>query len=173
MGSNNNVTSSNIEEKVINEMMDIENKEPIMLRLAKMNVDKKTLKDITSNSSFDADLYEHCRGAILLPSLSKILNAMAVKAQGGSIQASRTVLELLKLLNTKQDVNVNLLQYQGLSDDALDSRLESELRKHGIDVEDGTVLEAIDGSQSFESRTESEIAPEVGGDEGGERGEDS
>jgi hypothetical protein len=144
-------SSRNIDQVLIDQMMDVQNETPLMKRLERINVSKGTLKEIIGNSTFEEDLYEHCRGQILLPAMAKILNSLVTKAAGGSIQATRTYLELIKRLNTKQDVNVNILQYQGLSDSELDRRLEAELSRHGIDLDnpviDGeiTTQEKLDG----------------------------
>lgn len=138
-------SSRNIDQILINEMLDVENETPLMIRLKRINIDRGSLKEIIGNSTFEEDLYDHCRGEILLPAMAKILHSLVAKAATGSIQATRTYLELMKRLNTKTDINVNILQYQGLSDDELDRRLEAELRRHGIDPQapiiDGCLVE--------------------------------
>lgn len=134
-------TSQNIEKVLLDEMMDIESDMPIMMRLDRIKVDRKTLKDITSGSAFEEELYEHCRGQILLPAMSKILHNLTFRAATGDNTATRTYLELMKMLNAKQDINVNLLQYKGLSDAELDRRLEAELSRHGIDLDNPQIMD--------------------------------
>ena len=128
------VTARNMDQVLIEQMMDVESEEPLMMRLSKVGISKHALKEVIGNSTFEEDLYDHCRGQILLPAMAKILHSLVAKAAQGSIQATRTYLELMKRLNTKADVNVNILQYQGLSDTELDRRLEAELSRHGIDL---------------------------------------
>ena len=145
-------TSRNLDQILINEMMDVQNETPLMVRLARVNIDKSALKEIISNSTFEEDLYDHCRGQILLPAMAKILNSLVAKAAGGSIQATRTYLELMKRLKTNADVNVNILQYNGLSDEELDRRLKAELSRAGIDIDapviDGEIVEPTTESEA-------------------------
>ena len=135
--------SNNIEKKLIDEMLDVENEMPIMKRLSRMDVDRFTLKELTSSATFDQELYDHCRGEILLPAMAKVLHSLVRKAAGGSTQAQRTYLELMEKLNTKQDVNVNILQYKGLSDAELDRRLEAQLRKSGLEAVEADYEEEV------------------------------
>jgi len=155
------ISGNSIERVLIEQMMDVENSEPIMHRLKKMNVSPTDLAEIAGNPGFEEELYTHCKGAILLPAMSKILNSLISKATGGSIQAQRTYLELMKRLNTKIDVNVNLLQYQGLSDSELDRRIQTEMSKHGLGQSESLTSEPF---------IEGEIADEARGDEEGEGG---
>ena len=133
------ITSQNADQRLLDLMMDVENAEPLMMRLNRAKISKGTLKDIVGQSTFEDDLYDECRGTILLPAMAKILHGLVHKAAGGNLPAMRTYLELMKRLNTKADVEVNILQYKGLSDSEIDRRLKTELARHGIDTKDPIV----------------------------------
>jgi hypothetical protein len=166
------ISGNALERVLVEQMMDVDSAEPIMHRLSRIGISRHDLKEVVGGIAFEEELYDYCRGEILLPAMGKVLGSLVAKAQGGSITAIRTYLELMKKLNAKVDVNVNMLQYNGLSDSELDRRLQSELRKAGVDVgEDNGHIEAE--FKPSESLSEGETFDETRRSEEGEGGEEA
>lgn len=117
------------ERALIAVLMDVGNPDPVSVRLDRAGIDMYQLRELLDSNSFDVELYEYCKAALLIPAMAQVTHTLATRAAAGDANYTRMYLELIGKLKSHGDVNVQLNQYSQLSDMELERRIESEVKR--------------------------------------------
>lgn len=125
-------SNSSPEERLIDLFMDVDSDLPVGQRLQLSGISSREAKELVGSPSFDEGLYDECRAFILFPAMAKVLQKLVSKAAGGNTNSIKLYLELMGKIKSKDNINVNMLQYNSLSDKEMDRRIESISKRLGV-----------------------------------------